>query len=106
VLNIVTLKYVMLIVQRAMWTNGYSLCYTYQTHVSAHTHTEQVTGNYVNLPMNNPYMQVIRLVVSSLSCEETTHCFVLLVQYLFWPEISLTKIMHGNMPCHDAKFIF
>jgi hypothetical protein len=31
---------------------------------------------------------------------------VLFFWYLFWPEISLAKIMHGNMPCHDAKFIY
>ena len=99
-LNIVTLKYMMLIFQRAMWTNGYSLSYTYHTHVN----TEQVTGSYVNLPMNNHTRRSYDLL--PVHCPVKKQHTAWFFWDLFWPEIFLAKIMHGNMPCHDAKFIY
>lgn len=76
-------------------------CAIHTVHVS--THTKQVTGSYVNLPMNNHTRRSYDLL--PVHCRVKKQRTVWFLWYLCWPEISLAKIMHGNMPCHVARFI-
>lgn len=81
----------------------FTVLYIPYTCEHAHTHT-QITGSYVNLPMNNHTRRSYDLL--PVHCPVKKQHTVWFLWYLFWPEISLAKIMHGNMPCHDAKFIY
>lgn len=60
-----------------------------------YTLTEQFTGSYVNLHVNSHTHRSYNLF--QVHCPVKKQHTVLFFWYLFWPEISLAKIMYGNM---------